>query len=182
MTMTNFKIMRVYKWSVLSIALLTAMSCEGPVGPPGLPGNDGLDGIVILGEVFELEADFNAQGNFGVFGDFGFTIEESDKVLIYHLEGLDNERDIWRLLPRMVFHPNGIFNYAYDFSVVDYSIFLEGNFNLTTLEARFVENQVFRVLIIPANFIDARIDVSDHEGMLRMMDVDPADIPRISLK
>jgi hypothetical protein len=166
---------------MFSIVLLTVMSCEGPVGPPGPPGSDGLDGIVILGEVFELEANFNAQGNFGVIGEYGFTIEASDKVLVYHLAEVDNNRDIWRLLPRTVFHPNGIFNYAYDFSQTDFSIFLEGNFDLTTLEPVFLQDQIFRVLIIPADFIDGRIDVSDHEGMLRMMDVDPADIPKISL-
>lgn len=173
--------MGIINLGVLSLALLTVMSCEGPVGPPGIPGNDGLDGIVILGEVFELEANFNAQGNFGVLGQYGFEIEDSDKVLIYHLDGVLDNRDIWRLLPRTVFHPNGIFNYAYDFSKVDFSIFLEGNFDLTTLEPAFVQEQFFRLLIIPANFIDGRIDVSDHAGMLRMMDVDPADIPRISL-
>lgn len=179
--MINFKKMGIINLGVLSLALLTVMSCEGPVGPPGIPGNDGLDGIVILGEVFELEANFNAQGNFGVLGQYGFEIEDSDKVLIYHLDGVLDNRDIWRLLPRTVFHPNGIFNYAYDFSKVDFSIFLEGNFDLTTLEPAFVQEQFFRLLIIPANFIDGRIDVSDHAGMLRMMDVDPADIPRISL-
>jgi hypothetical protein len=180
--MINFKKMGAYIWGALSFALLAVMSCEGPVGPPGPPGSDGLDGIVILGEVFELEANFNAQGNFGVLGQYGFEIEESDKVLIYHLDGVEDNRDIWRLLPRTVFHPNGIFNYAYDFSTVDFSIFLEGNFDLRTLEAVFVQEQFFRVLIIPADFINGRIDVSDHAGMLRMMDVDPADIPRISLK
>jgi hypothetical protein len=179
--MINFKTLGILKWSMFSIVLLTVMSCEGPVGPPGPPGSDGLDGIVILGEVFELEANFNAQGNFGVIGEYGFTIEASDKVLVYHLAEVDNNRDIWRLLPRTVFHPNGIFNYAYDFSQTDFSIFLEGNFDLTTLEPVFLQDQIFRVLIIPADFIDGRIDVSDHEGMLRMMDVDPADIPKISL-
>jgi hypothetical protein len=168
-------------WCLLPIALVTVMSCEGPVGPPGLPGSDGLDGLVILGEVIELEANFNAQGNFGILGDFGFTLEESDKVLVYHLDGVDNDRDIWRLLPRMVFHPNGIFNYAYDFSRVDFSIFLEGNFDLTTLEQGFVQEQVFRVLIIPAEFINGRIDVSDHENMLKMMEVNPSDILRITI-
>lgn len=180
--MINLKKIGAYKWVAFSFALLTVISCEGPVGPPGPPGSDGLDGLVILGEVFELEANFTAQGNFGVLGEYGFELEESDKVLIYHLDGVDNDRDIWRLLPRMVFHPNGIFNYAYDFSSVDFSIFLEGNFDLTTLEPVFVQEQFFRVLIIPADFINGRIDVSDHVGMLKMMDVDPADIPRILLK
>lgn len=179
--MINFRKLDVLKWSMFSVVLLTVMSCEGPVGPAGPPGSDGLDGLVILGEVFEIEATFNAQGNFGVFAEYGFTIEESDKVLVYHLDGVDNNRDIWRILPRTFFHPNGIFNYAYDFSRVDYYIFLEGNFDLTTLEPAFVQNQFFRVLIVPADFIDSRIDVSDHDAMLRMMDVNPADIPRISL-
>ncbi|WP_234364220.1 hypothetical protein [Lunatibacter salilacus] len=181
--MINFKKMGVYRLGVFSVALLTVMSCEGPVGPPGPPGSDGLDGIVLLGEVFELEANFNAQGSFGVLGEYGFEIEESDKVLIYHLDGVEDNRDIWRLLPRVVFHPNGIFNYSFDFTRINFSIFLEGDFDLNTLEPGYLQGQIFRVLIIPADFLpDGRVDLSDHEGMLRMMDVNPADIPRITLK
>ncbi|WP_155907600.1 hypothetical protein [Lunatimonas lonarensis] len=174
------KCKRLVNWPVLALATVFLFSCEGPMGPPGLDGLDGQDGGTILGEVFEVDATFTAQGEYSVFGEFGFEIFESDKVLVFRLEGVANQRDIWRPLPRTVYHTNGIFSYSYDFSSIDFSIYLEGNFDLAGLEPSFLQNQVFRVLILPADFINARMDFNDMEGLLKMMGVEEADIPRIT--
>jgi len=154
-------------------------SCEGPVGPQGPPGQDGLDGVTIVGEVFEIIGDFTQAGNFGIRGEYGFELVESDKVLIYRLGGVDQEgNDIWRLIPQVVFHQNGIFTYDYDFTFYDYSIFLTGDFDLNTLEPGFRNEQVFRVLIVPADRIDLRMDFSNHRAVLNVLGVDEEDIRR----
>lgn len=151
----------------------------GPEGPPGSPGQDG---VAIVGEVFEIIGDFTQDGNFGLSGGYGFDILESDKVLIYRLADLDPEgNDIWKLIPQVVFHQNGIFTYDYDFTFYDYSIYMSGEFDLNSLEAGFTDDQVFRVLIVPADRIDLRMDFSDHYGVLKMLKVDEEDIQRIHL-
>lgn len=167
---------------LLVIAAIAIQSCEGPMGPPGLDGQDGQDGDNIVGEVFEVEADFTSTGNFGFLDPFGFDIFDSDKVLIYMWTGVDGEdRDVWRLLPQTVYLPQGIFSYNYDFTTVNYSVFLEGNFDLNTLEPVWTDNQIFRVLIVPAARIDARIDYSDHDAMLKLMNIDETSITRKTL-
>jgi hypothetical protein len=172
----------VLNYCLLGIGLISILSCEGPMGPPGLDGIDGQDGVYIVGEVFEVQVNFNAQNNFRIFDEYGFDILPSDKILMYRLDGVDDVRDIWRILPQMVFHPNGIFNYTFDFTLRDYSVFLEANFDLNILGQEWTRDQVFRVLIVPADFINARMDFSDHERMLKWLGIDPSKIKRRILK
>lgn len=164
------------KMFLVIVTAFVLVSCEGPVGPTGPAGADGVN---IVGEVFEIEGDFNQAGNFGVSGEYGFDILESDKVLIYRLAGLDQDNnDIWRLIPQVVFHSNGIFTYDYDFTFYDYAIFMNGDFDLNTLESGFTDSQIFRVLIVPADRIDVRMDYSDHDAVLEMLGVEEKDITR----
>jgi hypothetical protein len=172
----------VLNYCLLGIGLISILSCEGPMGPPGLDGIDGQDGVYIVGEVFEVQVNFNAQNNFRIFDEYGFDILPSDKILMYRLDGVDDVRDIWRILPQMVFHPNGIFNYTFDFTLRDYSVFLEANFDLNILGQEWTRDQVFRVLIVPADFINARMDFSDHERMLKWLEIDPSKIKRRILR
>ncbi|MEX2592151.1 MAG: hypothetical protein WD426_05210 [Anditalea sp.] len=165
----------------LVIGTITFQACEGPMGPPGLDGQDGEGGVNIVGEVFEVEADFTASGNFGFLDPYGFDILDSDKVLVYKLFGVEEERDVWRLLPQTIYLPQGIFSYNYDFTTINYSVFLEGNFDLNTLGSEWTDNQIFRVLIVPADFSESRIDYSDHEAMLRMLKIDEDNIQRKNL-
>jgi hypothetical protein len=172
----NLLSMKMY---LVLVTALILVSCEGPVGPTGPAGTDGVN---IVGEVFEIEGDFNQAGNFGVSGDYGFDILESDKVLIYRLAGLDQDgNDIWKLIPEVVFHSNGIFTYDYDFTFYDYAIYMNGEFDLNTLEAAYTDSQIFRVLIVPADRIDVRMDYSNHEAVLEMLGVKEKDIARRSL-
>jgi hypothetical protein len=177
--MKNKKGLSVIKVVLVFFTTLVYWSCEGPIGPEG---PQGADGINIVAEVFEIEGDFTQAGNFGIRGEYGFNILESDKVLIYRLAELDQDgNDVWRLLPQVVFHTNGIFTYDYDFTFYDYSIFMDGDFNLNTLASGFTDAQIFRVLIVPADRIDLRVDYSNHKAVLEMLDIDEKDIQRRQL-
>ncbi len=171
---------------VLGMAVAILFACEGPIGPVGPPGQDGIDGengFNFLGEVFELEGSFSQAGNFGIVGEYGFEILPSDKVLIYRLDFVDEDGfDVWRALPQTVYLTEGIFTYAYNFTTIDYSIFLESNFDLNGLETSWTDNQVFRVLILPADFTDARIDYTNHDALIEYLDINTDDIPRIRIE
>ena len=155
----------------LIIGVLIMQACEGPMGPPGMDGQDGMDGQNIVGEVFEVQADFTPEGNFGFVDPYGFDILDSDKVLVYMLFGEEEGRDVWRLLPQTIYVEQGIFSYNYDFTSTDYSVFMEGNFDLNQLGPEWTDGQIFRVLIVPADRIDTRMDYSDHEAMLRLLNI-----------
>lgn len=158
------------------ISALVLGSCEGPVGPTGPAGEDGIN---IVGEIFEIEGDFNQSGNFGISGEYGFDILESDKILIYRWVDVDQENnDIWKLIPEVVFHTEGIFTYDYDFTFYDYAIYMKGDFDLNALEPAYTDAQIFRILIVPADRIDVRMDYSDYNSVIEMLGVDEKDIKR----
>ena len=161
----------------LLLAISTSIifsSCEGPSGPPGPPG------INILGKVFETTVNFNIGNNFSQLVDFPSNIEvfESDVVLVYLLEGTvpgnGGPIDIWSQLPQTYFLNQGTLLYSFDHTFLDVNLFLDGNFNLTTLGSEFTDNQTFRIAIVPAEYgstdltmeellLNLQMDISDIE-------------------
>lgn len=144
------KIMKklLFTLSILSVALFS--SCEGDPGPAGPPGTN------IESEVFEVNGTFTPANQYQVFYDLNPAIFASDNVLVYELSGVDNGLAIWKLLPQVYF-PFGddrIMQFNYDFTREDFSIFVDGNFDLTTTPDAntFFNNRVFRIVIIPGFF------------------------------
>ncbi len=180
---------------VLGIFLsLFIMSCEGPIGPPGFDGFDGLDGldgqdgVNILGTVIDIEGDFIAD-DYSIFYEFPQTVEvfENDVVLIYLLWGQTEDSngeavDIWRLLPQTRILDQGLLQYNYDFTFFDVNIFLEADFDLSTLQAGDTDNQVFRIAVLPAELLaGSRLDRSNIEAVMNAMGATEKDVQRIKL-
>ena len=171
------------KFSLLSILSLVVImaSCEGPAGPPGPPGFDGLDGldgINILGKVLEIEGSFTAEDEYALFYEFPQTVEvfESDIVLVYILwEQIEDNGeffDVWRLLPQTRLLNQGILQYNFDHTFFDVSVFLEGDFDLSTLGPGDTDNQIFRIAIMPAEFgLDESFDPTDMDAVLEKMKI-----------
>ncbi|MAN59426.1 MAG: dihydrolipoamide dehydrogenase [Flavobacteriaceae bacterium] len=156
----------------LVLAMISALfftACEGDQGPPGEPG------INILGQVFEYTVDFqyDPQNNTYTtdFLTFPSNVEvfESDVVLVYRLEGQDDigggqVADVWSQLPQNIFYQDGtgdIFQYIFTNTFVDIQFIIEGNFDLTTLDTEFYNDQTFRVAIVPAEFADANLTMQE---------------------
>jgi hypothetical protein len=176
---------------LFSLLLLSVFACEGPVGPPGPPGQPGVpgeDGVNILGAVFEVEADFNPNENFTRF--FSFPTDEievfdSDVVLVYILwevveDGNGDPLDLWRLVPQTVFTPEGAFQYNFDYTVLDVRFFLEGEIDLSTLGNDYTQDQIFRIIVIPADFVNpgGRYDFSDYEATIRHFGLEETPVKR----
>jgi hypothetical protein len=178
-----------------TLAIVFLASCEGPAGPPGPPGFDGrdgldgLDGINILGTVLEIEGTFDAANNYSLFYEFPSTVEvfESDLVFVYILweqteDGNGDPVDIWRLLPQTRILNQGLLQYNYDHTFFDVSIFLESDFDLSTLAPGDTDNQVFRIAIVPAEYGQtSRMDPSNIEAVMSILKVKEEDIRRITL-
>lgn len=163
------------KFSFLSIISLVVIlaSCEGPAGPPGPPGFDGQDGINILGKVLEIEGTFTAEDNYTLIFDFPQDVEvfESDIVLVYILwEQIEDNGeffDVWRLLPQTRLLDQGILQYNFDHTFFDVTIFLEGDFDFSTLGPADTDNQIFRIAIMPAEFgLDETFDPTNMDAVL----------------
>ena len=177
-----------------SLVALAVISCEGPQGPPGFDGLDGLDGldgadgVNILGQVLEIEGTFDAGNNYSIFYEFPNTVEvfESDVVLVYLLwEQVDDPNggdpiDVWRALPQTRLLDQGILLYNFDHTFLDVSIFLESDFDLSTLLPGDTENQVFRIAIVPAEFSeDPNFDPSNFDDVMSSMNLNTGDIQKV---
>lgn len=182
---------------LFSAALL--ISCSGPEGPMGPPGQDGLDGLdgkdgkdgdSFLATVFEIQGDFTSENDFSLYFEFpeSTVVFESDMVLVYILweqvtiEG-GTVLDVWRLLPQTVFLDEGILQYNYDFTYTDVLIFIEGTIDLNTLLPAEAEDQVFRIVVLPADYAERKsLDVSDYNSLMKSLNFNPDAVEKIDLR
>lgn len=159
-----------YAIALLSIAFL--ISCEvsstrvGPPGPEGPPGPAGP-----VGQGFEVEADFNQSNNFSEIFTFPENAEvlDTDIVVAYLLFEVDEEtgNDVWQQLPASFFFEDGQFQYAFDHTLADVRLFLQGSIDLRTLGDAFTRDQIFRVAILPVDYVTSNnIDLSNMEQVM----------------
>lgn len=154
-------------------------ACVGPMGPPGLTGPQGPQGqpgVNIVAEVYEVTANFTPQNDYREVFTFPSQIFNSDVVVAYLEWEVQGGVTIWRALPQTVFLPSGALIYNFDFTRVDYSVFLESNFDLTTLENIWTRNQKFRIVVIPGEFAGARLDLSDYNAVMEYLGKTEKDI------
>lgn len=176
------------------------VSCQGPVGPEGLEGLPGQQGpkgdpgVNILGSVFDIEGTFNTGNDYRIYFEFPtdkIEVFESDAVLVYRLwetVTVDNETlPVWRLLPQTQFLPQGALQYNFDHTFLDVSVFIDTQFDRTTLEPRWTQNQTFRVVVLPADFAKAarmskNIDFSDYNEVKELLQLEGRTIEKYQTK
>jgi len=173
---------------------LFLISCEGPIGPPGYDGLNGQqgpagqDGAEFEAAAFEIEIDFVLNNDANIY-EFGpelyptdITLIKDDVVLIYRLEEVNDGLDVWRQLPQPFFSGEGLLFYNFDFTQVDFGLFVEPEFDVNLTPLELVQAQVFRVVVIPANLgTSSKMDKSNISSVLKALDIDEKDIPRIKL-
>ena len=155
----------------------------------GIPGRDGIDGESIIGSVFEVEGDFKPSNDFSLIFDFPVTFKvfDSDVVLVYILWDQVTDKngklqDVWRLLPQTVVLKEGVLQYNYDYTVRDVNIFLGGTIDLYKLLPAEALDQVFRIVVLPADFaMYNSIDVSDYGLVIKALGDQPDRVQRVEL-
>ncbi len=160
---------------LIAISLTSCTGDQGPAGPPGFDGIDGADGGIIVSSAFEIDIDFNTANNFSYLENYGFEVLASDVTLVYILWETTNNVDIWRLLPQTVPFDDGNLVYNYDFTQTNVRIFLDGTTNFSTLDAEWTQNQVFRVVVIPADNIDG-VDISNINDVMQANSIEHFEI------
>jgi hypothetical protein len=166
--------------SLSLFGILFFQACEGPVGPPGL---DGLDGVNIVSRVIEVEVNFTQANNYIEKLMFDQANIESDVVLAFIEWEIDGGNSVWRALPQTVFfNEGGVLIYNYDFSKVDFRLFLDGAIDPATLGDEWRLNQLFRVIVVPGDYASNRIDFTNYEAVTAMLGLKNEDFKRIDLK
>jgi len=152
--------------TLLILAAIIIISCEGPVGPPGIPGEDG---GLFLGSIFEIEGDFDAANDYKLYFEFpsDFEIFNTDVVLVYILWEEFDGLDVWRLLPQTVVLPEGVIQYNFDYTVADVQVFMEGTIPPQDWLSAETDNQIFRIAVLPADFAAKKtVDINDFNSII----------------
>jgi hypothetical protein len=164
--------MKTISTFLLLFTAIIISSCEGPVGPPGVPGEDG---DALIGTIFETEGDFKASNNYELYFNFpnNFEIYDTDVVLVYILWETTNvngkQTDVWRLMPQTRFIDEGVIQYNFDYTVNDVRFFLETTFDFADLLPAETDDQVFRIAVLPADFIASKksVEINDLDNLLK---------------
>ncbi len=179
-----------------AITILFLVSCEGEQGPPGFDGLDGLDGQDgIQGQVVEVENVnfdwfpdsnlFSALINFSDVTDF--EVFESDAVLVYRYTGSvgladGSTADLWSPIPQSLFVLEGTIQYVFEHTFVDVELFIDGNFDLSTLSTDFTDNQIFRIVFVPSEFAEAsKMDLANIDNVMSALGIEEGQVLKIDL-
>ncbi|KAA1246410.1 collagen-like protein [Aquimarina sp. RZ0] len=175
-------------FTLLFLSTILFISCEGDQGPPGFDGRDGADGPPgpqgedIVADVFEIENVNFVAPDFATRFTFPQNIFDSDVVLVYRLEDVVEDLDVWEPLPTatIFFEDGGFLQYRFNFTIGDVDIILESD-DPTTLGAEFTTNQVFRIVVVPAAFVQAKnINLNDLNSVMSSLKLSKKDIIKIS--
>ena len=151
----------------LFLVIIASVACEGPEGLPGrdgfdgAPGRDGEDGEDgLIATVYEVDqVNFTEDNNFGINFEFPEALFESDVVFVYRLEAAVDGKAVWEPLPTATIYfddnddgiDDGFLQYRFNFTFDDVDILIESD-DALALNSDFVENQVFRIVIVPGAF------------------------------
>ncbi len=96
----------------------------------------------------------------------------------YILWGTEGTEDnpIWRPLPQTIMFDNGDqLIYQYDFTKNRIELFLDANFDLSTLVDKFRINQVFRFVVVPADFANKMSKNASYEEVTTALKIQSKD-------
>jgi hypothetical protein len=183
-----------------AVIVFVFAACEGPQGPPGFDGLDGLDGAPgapgIQGQVVEVEGvDFGYDAEANLFSTLitfsdvtNFEVFESDAVLVYRHDGVidlsdGSTADAWTQIPQNYFLPGGTIQYVFSHTFVDLELFIDGNFDLSTLSTDFTDNQLFRIVFIPSEYAQSPdFDASSIDSVMSKLQINEGQVIQLDLQ
>ncbi|MBO0323980.1 collagen-like protein [Muricauda sp. CAU 1633] len=184
---------------ISAFIVLFTVACEGPQGPPGFDGNDGFDGVDgadgIQGQVVEVEGvNFGYDGVDNLFSTLinfsdvtDFEVFEADAVLVYRWAGTvglqdGSDADLWSQIPQNYFLPEGTIQYVFEHTFVDVELFIDGNFDMSSLSTDFTDDQIFRIVFVPSVFADAsKMDTSNIENVMATLGIEEDQVQKLDL-
>ena len=179
---------KIFTLLLISVFALTSCGDDGaigPQGPQGPQGPAGADGLI--GTVVDLQGSFTSANDYSLvldFNDEGIEVFESDVVLVYLKTGEDGEAgglpvEVFRMLPQTYFIDGQILQYNFDFTFFDVLIFLDGTADFAALDPSFTDNQVLRIVVVPAEFAETSgVDMSNMKAVMQALDIQPEDIKK----
>lgn len=158
---------------LLTIFSTTALvSCERTVEVPvQQKDNDTYSAVYELRNV-----SFVKNPNTGIYQiekEFARPLYDADQVLIYRRSGTNTVGSpIWQSIPVTLYYANNVeFDYGFDFSKNDILIKAGGNVDPATMPNN-INNQTFRVVIVPGYFGKSTVDKTNYAEVIRFYNID----------
>ena len=163
----------------LLLAVLGTIILTGCTGPEGAPGRDGFSSESEVFELKNINFSYSASAGYTIYQALNPPILASDIILIYRMNGtIDASTPIWQLIPRTLFLDQGELDYDFDFSRLDFTIYAGGNYDLA-LTPSYINNQTFRIVIIPGSFgarTTVKADYSDYNAVIKKYNIDDSHV------
>ncbi|KUJ59680.1 hypothetical protein AR687_21695 [Flavobacteriaceae bacterium CRH] len=163
------------------VGLFSFSGCEGPEGPPG---QDGYNGVGVVYENTSSNYYNFTAPDYNVTFNFPQQLIPSDVVLVYRQGDVVNGQKLWEFLPETHYFDDdaGIrdFTYNYNFTRNYVRIFLEGYDPSNPVPSEFRLNQIFRIVIVPADFA-ASVNKSNYLDVVTKLNIKESQIQDIKL-
>ncbi len=162
---------------ILLLLVVSATSFIGCAGPEGPRGETGFSAESAVLEYQHVDLTLDQNGDYTFYRQINTNLEDS--FVIYRLSGvIDSQTPIWQPIPRTLYLDNGNeFDYDYDFSRIDFTIYAGGNYNIATTP-NLLNNQTFRVVIIPGSFANRSANLAgmDYNSLISKYSIDDSKI------
>ena len=116
--------------------------------------NDDVQVNVDYPAVYDLKSinfSYNATDGWNYFQSFTRPLLDQDYVVIFRQSGTSNGSPVWQQIPRTLYLTQGELDYDFDFSKNDFAIYAGGTYDISTTP-QYINNQTFRVVLVPAVF------------------------------
>lgn len=134
------------------------------------------DTYAVTYDLKNLNFTYNATNGYHISRTFNNPLFGTDVVLIYRQNGTtSNGGPVWQLIPRTLYLPQGELDYDFDFTVNDIMIYAGGDYDISTTPA-YLNNQTFRVVIIPASGKNANVDFEDYDSVIKFYNIDDSKV------
>jgi len=118
--------------------------------------------------VYDLTVNFayNANDGWNFYQKFDRALLDQDYVIIFRQAGSENGAVVWQQIPRTLYLPQGELDYDFDFTKNDFLIYASsgGTYDITTTP-QYLNNQRFRVVLVPAVFGGKNTNTADISKM-----------------
>ena len=167
---------KFFPFLLLAFFALTIISCDND-DDRDYTDNDTYSVVLdIKNESFTYDKDLG----YVIHKSFTNPLYNSDVVLIYRQSGTDNGNPIWQQIPRTLYLNQGELDYDFDFTINDIAIYAGGNYDISTTP-QFLNNQNFRVVLVPASFGRAtssagNVDYSDYNSVIKYYNIDDSKV------
>lgn len=158
---------------IATIGSIAFSGCEGPEGPRGETGYSAESKVLELRNVNFI---LNQNNEYTIYRQLPAGVLLTDNIVIYRLSGtIDSNTPIWQPIPRTIYFDNSTneFDYDYDFSLEDYTIYAGGNYDISTTP-NLLNDETFRIVIIPGYFANknSNLDALDYNTLVKTYKID----------